>query len=41
MVAFIGKSKLKLTITTKPTPTGFKIWQIWPCRKAPSGPSGP
>ncbi|KFA68879.1 hypothetical protein S40285_07702 [Stachybotrys chlorohalonatus IBT 40285] len=28
MVAFIGKSKLKLTISTKPTPTGFKIWVI-------------
>jgi hypothetical protein len=28
MIAFTGKSKLKLTITTKPTPTGFKMWVI-------------
>ncbi|KEY71938.1 hypothetical protein S7711_07087 [Stachybotrys chartarum IBT 7711] len=24
-MAFTGKSKLKLTIKTKPTPTGFKV----------------
>ncbi|KFA55407.1 hypothetical protein S40293_10318 [Stachybotrys chartarum IBT 40293] len=28
IVAFIGKSRLTLTITTKPTPTGFKVWVI-------------
>ncbi|KFA80204.1 hypothetical protein S40288_10073 [Stachybotrys chartarum IBT 40288] len=28
MIAFTGKSKLKLTIPTKPTTTGFKFWVI-------------
>ncbi|KEY73909.1 hypothetical protein S7711_10200, partial [Stachybotrys chartarum IBT 7711] len=28
IVAFTGKSKLKLTIKTKPTPTGFKVWVV-------------
>ncbi|KFA80954.1 hypothetical protein S40288_09573 [Stachybotrys chartarum IBT 40288] len=27
-MAFTSKSKLKLTIKTKPTPTGFKVWVV-------------
>ncbi|KEY74609.1 hypothetical protein S7711_05040 [Stachybotrys chartarum IBT 7711] len=42
IVAFTGKSKLKLTITTKPTPTGFKVpgEKYGPAGKPPRAPKG-
>jgi hypothetical protein len=50
IVAFTGKSRLTLTITTKPTPTGFKVWVIaqqgyflgWVCHRPGDkyGPAG-